>query len=802
VPLSPGVKLGPYEIKGRLGAGGMGEVWRAIDPRLGREVAIKVLPDTLSRDAGRRARLEREARAASALNHPNIVTVHEMAESDGVAYLVLERVQGQGLRELISSRALPFDKWLDLAVQVADGLAKAHAAGIVHRDLKPENVMVTPEGVVKILDFGLARIAQREAEGSAAPTDVQLTSAGQLLGTLAYMSPEQASGGRVDARSDQFSLGVMLYELATGRRPFDRLTPRETLAAILQEAPAPIGRLEPELPIQLRRVIERCLAKDPTDRYGSTRDLARDLRSVREDSVARLPGGAAPARRSLRVRATLAGLVTLAIVVAWLAASRWLARQPSRGATRIESIAVLPLANLSADPGQEFFADGMTEALITDLARIGSLRVISRTSVMQYKGAAKPLPQIARELGVDAILEGSVQRAGDRVRITAQLIRASSDEHLWAESYERDLRDVLSLQSEVSGAVARAVAAALTPEERARLAGAVPVEPAAYEAYLRGVELRSKATEADTRASLVLFERATTIDTTFAEAYGRVCDTYWTLGFTGWGALPPREAMPRARAACVEALHRDEALGGVHAVLGSMSAFYDWDARAAEDAFQRAVALSPSDPHPLQRYAWVLSAQGRHEEALALCRRAQALDPRSPAPAVNLGWLLYWARQYEASIVELRQVLDAHQAVSLSSLMLAVVHLQMGQPAEAALRLERAVTLAGGTSATVAQLAHAYALAGRRADAERLRSELVARAKREYVASYWLGLVEHGLGRDAAALDWLERAFDDREALPLLEVEPRWDGLRSNPRFQDLQRRVGFRRAASAAAAR
>jgi tetratricopeptide (TPR) repeat protein len=321
-------------------------------------------------------------------------------------------------------------------------------------------------------------------------------------------------------------------------------------------------------------------------------------------------------------------------------------------------------------------------------------------------------------------------------------VQASTDRHLWAESYERDLRDVLSLQSDVARAVARAVAATLTPDDGARLASARPVEPAAYEAYLRGIELRSKTTEADIRTGLALFERATTIDPTFAEAHRRVCDTYWVLGFTGWGALPPREAQAHARAACLEALRRDGALGGAHAVLGSMSAFYDYDRRAAEDAFQRALALSPSDTQPLQRYSWLLSVDGRHEEAVAMARRALAADPRSAGPALSL---------------------------------------------------ERAVSLAGGTSASVAQLAHAYALAGRRAEAERLHSELLARSKREYVASYWIGLVDHGLGRDAAALARPEQAFVDREALPLLEVEPRWDRLRSSPRFADLVRRVGFR---------
>ena len=772
----------------------MGQVFRAIDPRLGRQVAIKVIPQDLARDPGRRARLEREARAASALSHPNIVTVYELAESDGLVYLVLEHVEGGSLRDLLRSGPLPLARWLPLAAQLAEGLAKAHAAGIVHRDLKPENVMVTPEDLVKILDFGLARLGSEPGlDASSAPTDVQLTQPGQLLGTLAYMSPEQASSGNVDFASDQFSLGVMLYELATGRRPFDRATPRETLAAILQESPEPLGRLAPELPVALRQAVERCLAKDPQARFGSTRELAAALRAVQQADLRPSVASAVSERRGLRFVAALVAVVALTLV-AWLAMNGRLAFDRWRAplSARVESLAVLPLANLSGDPEQDFFADGMTEALITDLARIRSLRVVSRTSVMQYKRTTKPLPQIARELGVDAILEGSIQRAGERVRITAQLIRGASDRHLWAESYERDLRDVLSLQSDVSRAVARAVAAALTPEERERLSSAKPVDPEAYEDYLRAIELRTKATEADIRAALVLFERAAARDPGFAEAHRRVCDTYWVLGFTGWGALPPREAQPRAQAACREALKLDQGQGGAHAVLGSMAAFMDWDARAAEAAFQRAVALSPSDAVAMQRYSWFLSALGRHDEAVAVARRALAVDPTAASAAVNLGWILYWARQYDASGAQLQDVLRIRPESPLPSLMLAVVYLQEGRAEQAALRLERALQLAGSTSSSAAQLAHAYAVAGRTAQAERLRAELFARSRREYIPSYWMALVEHGLGRDDAALARLDQAFEDREALPILEVEPRWDGLRSNPRFQQLLRRVGF----------
>ena len=752
-----------------------------------------MIPQDLAGDLVR-ARLEREARLPrlSAIPTSSRSTSWRRATASSTSSSSTWR---EGASAICCARGrCRSARWLPLAAQLAEGLAKAHAAGIVHRDLKPENVMVTPEDLVKILDFGLARLGSEPGlDASSAPTDVQLTQPGQLLGTLAYMSPEQASSGNVDFASDQFagcqcstsSPRVAGHSIA--RRPAKPSrrscrNPRSRSAGWRRSCPLPCAR-----------PWSGAWRRHPQARFGSTRELAAALRAVQQADLRPSVASAVSERRGLRFVAALVAVVALTLV-AWLAMNGRLAFDRWRAplSARVESLAVLPLANLSGDPEQDFFADGMTEALITDLARIRSLRVVSRTSVMQYKRTTKPLPQIARELGVDAILEGSIQRAGERVRITAQLIRGASDRHLWAESYERDLRDVLSLQSDVSRAVARAVAAALTPEERERLSSAKPVDPEAYEDYLRAIELRTKATEADIRAALVLFERAAARDPGFAEAHRRVCDTYWVLGFTGWGALPPREAQPRAQAACREALKLDQGQGGAHAVLGSMAAFMDWDARAAEAAFQRAVALSPSDAVAMQRYSWFLSALGRHDEAVAVARRALAVDPTAASAAVNLGWILYWARQYDASGAQLQDVLRIRPESPLPSLMLAVVYLQEGRAEQAALRLERALQLAGSTSSSAAQLAHAYAVAGRTAQAERLRAELFARSRREYIPSYWMALVEHGLGRDDAALARLDQAFEDREALPILEVEPRWDGLRSNPRFQQLLRRVGF----------
>jgi TolB-like protein/Tfp pilus assembly protein PilF len=781
------MRVGPYEILGLLGSGGMGEVWRARDTRLAREVAIKVLPPQVAGDPGRRARLEREARAASSLNHPNIVTVHDIGQDGDLLYVAFERVEGRSLRAELAAGRLAPGRLADLAVQVADGLAKAHAAGVVHRDLKPENVMVTPEGVAKILDFGLARLADgNEPLATDSPTEAVLTEPGQLVGTLGYMSPEQASGQRVDHRTDQFSLGALLYELATGRRPFERGSKRQTLAAVLEAQPQPLRGERPELPPRLDRIVGRCLAKSPDERYASTRDLADELHLLRDETA----GVAAPQRGGARAKTKVAAAVVALAVLAASAAFYRFGTFRAAQESRIESIAVLPLANLSKDPEQEFFADGMTEALITELAKVGSLRVISRTSIMQFKGTTKPLPEVARALGVDAVVEGSVQRAGDRVRVTAQLIRSATDHHLWADSYERDLRDVLALQGDLARAIAREVTATLSPAEEQSLTAPKAVDPRAYDTYLRGMERRYRGTEADIRASITLFETSLAADPSFAPAHAALCGAHYVLGFTGWGAIAPRQAMPLARAACREALLLDPDNGMAQSVTAGISFYYDWDLPGAEAAAKAALRSSPSDASLLQRFAWLQLNLGRSEEALAMSARARTLDPMSLGVANQHGWLLYWARRYEEAAAQFRVVLEQAPKHQLSNVMLAIVLSRQGRHEEAVVQLERGVDLSGGTSATLAQLGQVYGAAGRRAEAERLLTALEESARRGYVASYWIALVHLSLGQRDQAFGRLEAAFEQREALPLLDVEPRWDDLRSDPRFAALRQRV------------
>ncbi len=558
MPLQPGTRLGNYEVLSELGSGGMGEVYKARDLKLGREVAIKVLPQEMASDSQRLRRFEQEARAASALNHPNIVTIYEIGEHEGTPYIAMEYVDGVTLREMLSDgEPLPTKKLLKLSTQIADGLAKAHSAGIVHRDLKPENLMVTQDGFIKILDFGLAKLVA-ESSGAESKTVTKATQEGAVLGTVQYMSPEQAAGRPVDYRSDQFSLGSILYEMATGKLAYLRETGPETQAAIMRDEPEPITVLNPHVPAQLTHIIERCLEKEPHERYDSTRDLARDLESV--DALGTAPQASSSGSRRLLL-AGVSGfvlVVTLVVMTLFTGDMRdWIAGD--KGPPRIESIAVLPLENLSGDPEQEYFADGMTDELIAELAQIGALKVISRTSIMQYKEARKSLPEIARELDVDAIVEGTVRRAEGRVRITAQLIRAETDQHLWAESYDRELLDILSLQSEVARAIAQEVQVRLTPQEVLQLANTRPVNAEAHEAYLRGRYFWNEAFGTPRaiklerlNAALESFRQAIALDAGYARGYAGLAETYVDLANSG--LKPASEVYPLAERAASDGL--------------------------------------------------------------------------------------------------------------------------------------------------------------------------------------------------------------------------------------------------------
>jgi len=755
-----GRTLSHYQILEKIGGGGMGVVYRARDERLDRDVALKVLPAGMLADEATRQRFRKEALALSKLNHPNIETVFDFDTQEGVDFLVMEYVPGETLTRKLASGALPEQTVAALGAQVAGALEEAHDHGVVHRDLKPGNIMVTPKGQVKVLDFGLAKLLRPATETA---TTESLTEPEGIAGTMPYMAPEQLLGGKTDARSDLWAAGVVLYEMATGRRPFPDAQGPRLIDAILHQAPAPPRTVNRRVSAGLESVILKALERDTAHRYQSAKDLRLDL----ERGPAQAPVAATPRPRADPLRSRRAG----------------------RG--RIRALAVLPLTNLSRDPEQEYFVDGMTEALITDLAKIGALRVISRTSAMRFKGTDKPLPEIARELNVDAVVEGSVLRAGDRVRITAQLIHAATDTNLWAESYERDLRDVLTLQSEVAKTIVQEVQIKLTAQDQARLSSSRRVNPQAYEAYLKGRYSWNKRTEEGLKKGIEFFRQAIEKDPTYALAYTGLADSYNILG--QWGGLAPRESFPLAKAAAVKALEMGEGLAEAHCSLAYVSLFYDWDLEKAETEFRRAIGLNPGYALAHCWYGDCLTAMARTAEALREFRRAQDLDPLSLVINAAGAWALYLSHRYDEVIEHLLKVNELDPDFVLTHLWLGQAYEQKGMHDEAIAEFHRAVALSGRSPVTVAALAHAYAMASRRGEMEELLEELKAESRRRYVSSYLFAEIYAGLGDKTPAFEALEKAREERYPhMVVFKAWPKFEPLRADPRFADLVGRLGL----------
>ena len=845
--LISGAKLGRYEIRSKIGAGGMGEVYLAQDTKLDRKVALKILPSELATNQDRMRRFTQEAKAAAALNHPNIAHIYEIGESQGTHFIAMEFVDGVTLRAKIHRHQAPLAKLLKYLTQVAEGLSKAHAAGIVHRDLKPDNIMITRDDYAKILDFGLAKLVEapepkpdREGgvgsdQGSSEIATAIMplhTTPGMVMGTAGYMSPEQAQGKtkEIDHRSDIFSFGCVLFEAATGQKPFAGESIIKSLHKIVYEPAPAIADLNPSAPPDLQRIVRRCLAKEPDERYQTVRDVALDLGDISrglETAPARpivseptqTTTNAALTKQRARRRVfrtsnrvlvaitALALLITVALVY-----SLFLRRAPAGSPLEIKSLAVLPLENLSGDPAQDYFADGMTEAVIAELSKISALRVISRQSMMQYKGTRKTTPEIARDLNVDAIVEGSIVRSGDRVGITVKLIRAAKEEQpLWTESYQRDLRDILALQSEIGRAIATEIRVKLTPQEKSLLARARPVNPEAHEAYLKGLQFFNQGInerkEDLLRKSFEYLEQAIKIQPDYGLAHAQLARSYHWLGWSS------PEFLPKAKAEAIKALQIDETLAQAHSALGFTIFRLDWDWAGAEKEFKRAIELDPNYSEAHHAYALYLSAAGRHTEALAEITRAQDLDPLTLPLKVNIGITYLHARQYDGAIEQFRNALDLNPDNPGVHTCLGVAYVYKRMYEKGIEEFQQVIALsesglrsqanaawvyalsgkAGGDPRKKANLAWAYAMSGKRDSAIRILNELRGPSKQESPASFSIASIYAAFGEKDQALEWLQRVYEDHAWVILyINCYPEFDSLRSDARFQDLTRRIGL----------
>jgi eukaryotic-like serine/threonine-protein kinase len=757
--LTPGTRLGQYEIVAPLGVGGMGEVYRARDSRLGREVAVKVLPEALGSDADRLTRFEREARTVAGLNHPNIVVLYSVEEEAGVRFLTMELVEGQHLGHLVTPGGLPLARVLDLAIPLADALIAAHERGVVHRDLKPANVMVTREGRVKVLDFGLAKLSAPEAVSDATlgmTAHAPISTTGQVLGTVPYMAPEQIRGVAVDARTDVFAFGIVLFELVTGRRPFAGATSADIGSSILRDAPPPVHALRADLPPDLGRIIGRCLEKDPERRVQTAKDVRNELELVRR--ALESGGSSSPSGHALAAAPAL----------------------------EVPSIAVLPFTNRSRDDEDEYFADGITEDVIAQLCKVRTLKVISRTSVMPFKKRAESLQDIAARLQVTNVLEGNIRRVGDRVRIVAQLIDAGSGQHLWAETYDRQLTDVFAIQTDVALHIAAALKAELSPNERERIRRAPTRNMQAYEQYLRGRHSLVRFTAQEMLRSIEYFDLAIAGDPGFALAYVGLAMAYTELGENG---VLTRDQAARAVSAAAQAVALDPELGEAHCARAFARLAFQFDWVGAEADFKRALELSPNSADTYDLYGRMCSHMERFSEAIALHTRAHELDPLTHR--ADLATTLLRAGRVDDAARAATEALklEPHDPRLHATLGWALYRQQHVD--EGLAELERAVAQAPAEGMWLAQLGQAYALAGVTEKARAVLRQLEDPSRLMPASPYHLAYVYTGLGEQERALDYLERAFAEGTGAVIgIKGSFLLAPLRQHPRFTVLLRRI------------
>jgi serine/threonine protein kinase/Tfp pilus assembly protein PilF len=827
-----GTKLGRYQIRSKIGEGGMGEVYLALDTELGRTVAIKILPEALASNQRRLQRFIQEARAASALNHPHILTIYEIGTTGATHFIATEFIDGETLRQHIS-KGMKLAEILEIAIQAGSALAAAHEASIIHRDIKPENIMVRRDGYIKLLDFGLAKLTEPSIVDSEAPTRAIVdTHEGTVMGTANYMSPEQAQGTKVDARTDLWSLGAVLYEMVTEQVPFAGQTPTETISLILQKEPAPLTRYTHEVPAELDRIVTKALTKDREARYQTAKDLLIDLRNLKRKlevdaeidrtvppefrtagSTSGGPGTAATASGAAAATAQpraapgassaeyilsgikqhklAAAIALLVLVIGAVGLSFYLHARNTEVA--IESIAVLPFVNQNNDPNTDYLSDGVTESIINSLTQLPNLKVIARSSVFRYKGKATDPLMVGKELGVRAIVTGRIMQRGDNLTISTELVDVRDNKQLWGEQYNRTVSDLLAVQRDIAGEVSSNLRLRLSGADANRLSKQYTENAEAYRLYLKGRFFLNKRTEEDVRKAIDYFQQVIAMDPNNALALTGLADAYSHLVFP-LGSVAPRDAMPMAREAATHALAIDMAQGEAHASLAYEVFFYEWNWPESEREFKRAIELNPNSADAHHWYSHYLMAHHRIDESLAESKRALELSPIDLIVNIHLGWHYLYARQYDQALEQLNRVVEMDRNFAQTYTWLGLVYEQQKKYPEAIAAFQKAIVLfPGGSTQAKGQLGHAFAVSGKKNEALKMIAELADTARHTYVSPYQVAAIYAGLGDKDQAFAWLEKAYADRsEWLVNLSNDQRFDDLRSDLRFANLARRVGL----------
>lgn len=759
-----------YRIIKKLGEGGMGEVYLAEDTRLGRQIALKLLPASYQYDPERRTRFLAEARAASALRSPNIAAIYDIGEHDGAMFIAMEYVDGEVLSQRIARGTMPTAEVIDITVQIADTLDEAHVLGIVHRDIKSSNLMITERGLVKMLDFGLAKVIRPAESSDTGDPTVALggqTAFGIVMGTVSYMSPEQALGHQIDQRSDIFSLGVVIYEMLTGRLPFEGATATEIIDNVIHKEPIAIARFNYDVPPELERIVRKCMEKDRGRRYQSAREASTDLRNLRCDGDSHATAGTIGDRKTQP-------------------------RRRARSRKAIDSLAILPLINASGDPDTEYLSDGITESIINNLSQLPKLRVMARSTVFRYKGEEVDPQRAGRELGVRAMMTGRVLHRGDLLIIKTELVDTEDGAHLWGEQYSRNLSDIFAIEDEISSEISARLRLKLSGTEKKQLAKRHTENAEAYQLYLKGRFYWNRRTEEGLRKGIDYFREAIALDPGYALAYAGLADSYTILA--SYSAVAPNDAFPIARVSANKALELDDRLAEAHASLAFVSFGFEWNWVEAERGFKRAIELNAGYAWAHQWYALFLAAMDRFDEAVAEIGRAGNLDPLSLPMHINAGWISYLARRYDEAIETYRAGLELDRDYALG-------HRRLGQAYEAKLmhedairEFEKCLALSEDEPENLAALGSTYARMGHRDRAIQIIEKMASLSKTRYVPAYLFGIVYVGLGESGAAFQWLERACEERYGLlAYLSVGPEFDPIRSDQRFAELTRRVGLK---------